>query len=637
MTEYSNDQTSGPGMGTWAEAIPLVEHLHHALVYGNVTAWLTYELYRDPGGHPVALYDDNGVKTHKFYTLKQYFHYVRPGAIRLETQSDQNDVLVTSFIHKGDNQLTIVAINRDNVAHNVDFNINSVPGLSTFNVIRTSPSENTTDLGSVSVTGSSFSYNLPSESVTTFHGTLGSAPPSDVNVDIDGSVEHQTIIGMGGQIESHTEYENNDYFWDLLFNDVGVSMLFTYGYLGHDNTDVIERFPVLVHAKNRGVQEFLAHMGSPPQSWKDANANLLPEYYDDYGDLIVNYIDNMETNTGVKYTQVCPNNEPGIGTPGDIFHFRISRSEYPKFLKIVGPKIRSNYPNIDILAPDDWNIDGSIQYANRLLPDSVAKGYVDIMSTHTYNWGSLSTPALWQTYAALAQNHNKPVAHSEGWLGGGHVMPHPSGIRTAKLIHHAFVDGQAIQFIWWDMLDRGSLDTPVGFIYSKDWPCIPMTNAGKPGGCEFPTDHVTKWGHAFKQYAHWIRPGAKRVDATSDNSNVLVSSYKHQYDSTFTIVAINDGTTSKTVDFSISNVNLVSDLDIHRTSVSEDSVNLGQVALSSGSFTYVLLAESTTTFSGSISTSCTTFQDVIANMNQWRQGQMAMPQLITSVKDWKNC
>jgi len=52
-------------------------------------------------------------------------------------------------------------------------------------------------------------------------------------VDIDGSVEHQTIEGLGGNMESHPVYENNTYFWDLLFNDIGVSAIFSYAYLGN--------------------------------------------------------------------------------------------------------------------------------------------------------------------------------------------------------------------------------------------------------------------------------------------------------------------------------------------------------------------------------------------------------------------
>jgi glucuronoarabinoxylan endo-1,4-beta-xylanase len=170
MTEYCNDGVSP--LGTWMEAPLLVQHLHNALVYGNVTAWITHEIYRDPGKTPVAIFDDNGNITPKYYTLKQYFHYVRPGAVRIRADSTSNDLLVTAFVHKQDKTFTIVVINRGASSQNVQFNINAVPGLSSVGASRTSASEKSVDLGFISVAGNSFSYAFPQDSITTFAGTF---------------------------------------------------------------------------------------------------------------------------------------------------------------------------------------------------------------------------------------------------------------------------------------------------------------------------------------------------------------------------------------------------------------------------------------------------------------------------------
>jgi len=340
-------------------------------------------------------------------------------------------------------------------------------------------------------------------------------------------------------------------------------------------------------------------MGSPPQAWK-VDGRLLPEYYDDYAHRILNYVSYIKANTGVDFTQVCPNNEPGIGKPNDVYHFQIGKTEYPEFLKVAGPILRNGLnPKVKIVAPDDWNISQSIQYANIIMADPEARNYVDVLSTHGYFWGSSnprhsSTPSLWQDFAGIAQRYSKPVALTETWLGGSNnPKSDPAGVLTAKWIHHAFVDGQAIEFQWWDMIDKGQYSgTRRGFIHSKDWPC-------KNGICEFRTNGITKWGHAFKQFAHWVRPGAIRVAASSDDSNVLVSSYKHPPDNTFTIVAINDsGDRDKRVTFNINGLNSVSTLAVYRTSLTEDSVDLGPIQVTNHAFTYTLPKESTTTFSG---------------------------------------
>ena len=57
-----------------------------------------------------------------------------------------------------------------------------------------------------------------------------------VTVTIDASVEHQTIEGLGGQMESHPEYENDTQFWDILFKEVGVSAVRLGGAMGTDLT-----------------------------------------------------------------------------------------------------------------------------------------------------------------------------------------------------------------------------------------------------------------------------------------------------------------------------------------------------------------------------------------------------------------
>jgi len=173
-------QTEFAGKGnesTWTHAFEQIQHLHNALFYGQVNAWLTYELYdnRDIGHGTI----DAGGPHPKFYTLKQYYKYVRPGAIRIDTQSGDNDVLVTSFKHNSDNTVTIVAINRKTSAESVGFNFSNISGLSNLDVIRTSATENSVNLGQVAVSNNSFTYNLPAESVTTFTGTMGGGVPTD--------------------------------------------------------------------------------------------------------------------------------------------------------------------------------------------------------------------------------------------------------------------------------------------------------------------------------------------------------------------------------------------------------------------------------------------------------------------------
>lgn len=172
LTEYCLDYDNSK-KGTWNEAIILVQHVHNALVYGRVSAWIYHELYMDPSKSPIALIDKDKHPYPKFYTMKQYFRYVRPESVRVVAESNSNDILATSFVHKEDKTFTIVVINRAKSDKKVSFVIKGINGISELVVVRTSAFENSADLGKIMVDdNSSFIYILPKESVTTFTSNM---------------------------------------------------------------------------------------------------------------------------------------------------------------------------------------------------------------------------------------------------------------------------------------------------------------------------------------------------------------------------------------------------------------------------------------------------------------------------------
>ena len=168
-----------PGSPTvWSHSLLAAQHLHNALVYGQVSAWLNFQLYKTSGGGGGLIADD-GTPYVKFHALKQYYRYVRPGAIRVSSVSGDTDIMVTAFNHQINNNFTIVVINRDTVDKTVSFNMSNLIPILNLNAYRTSVSENSVGLGSISVKANSFTFTLPGESITTFTGQLvdPQAPP----------------------------------------------------------------------------------------------------------------------------------------------------------------------------------------------------------------------------------------------------------------------------------------------------------------------------------------------------------------------------------------------------------------------------------------------------------------------------
>jgi len=426
-----------------------------------------------------------------------------------------------------------------------------------------------------------------------------------VTITIDASIEHQTIEGLGGQMESHPEYENDTQFWDILFKEVGVSAVRLGGAMGIDLTLPIfeeQEWPVYRIAKTYGLTLFPGFVHAKPE-WKSPQVinggTLLPQYYDTYSYFMRDAISYTESMTGVTVTMNSPFPEPSLGYNADpnspFYHTYMSAADYRDFIKVYGPIIKSAKPNVKIFVPLDWNVDGSITYANVILSDPQARQWVDGLATNGYGWSSgLTSAQNWQRFADLAAQYNINeiwVPEQSHCTSCGNPAADPAGIITAQWLHEALAIGNANVWQQWLLIDKGQYDSAgmVGFVHSKYWPCV-------NGVCEYSSNGITKEGYSFKQFAHWVRPGAIRIDAISPDPDILVSSYKHPTDNTFTIVAINKGSSLKTVNVNISNYNSLSNLFAYRTSATENSDYLGQVSVSNNSFAYDLPNRSITTF-----------------------------------------
>lgn len=100
MTEYSN--TTGIGYGSWEEGLAQAKLVHTALARG-VSTYVMWNLYR-PGGPgealvviPTSAGTPGYTVTPKYWTLRQFTKWVRPGAVRVAAASDDAQVLVSAF------------------------------------------------------------------------------------------------------------------------------------------------------------------------------------------------------------------------------------------------------------------------------------------------------------------------------------------------------------------------------------------------------------------------------------------------------------------------------------------------------------------------------------------------------------
>ena len=143
--------------GTFNNALDLAGAIHGSLWAGNVSLWTNWSF-----GDMQLLRNQ---PTNSFYTSKNYFRFIRPGALRIRTATNNQDVMVSAFEHPENKTLTVVVINKSLLARSARLYGNNLP--SGFKAFRTTENEKCLEVDSI--TGDVFI--LPPRSVTTFYST----------------------------------------------------------------------------------------------------------------------------------------------------------------------------------------------------------------------------------------------------------------------------------------------------------------------------------------------------------------------------------------------------------------------------------------------------------------------------------
>jgi glucuronoarabinoxylan endo-1,4-beta-xylanase len=160
MTETSGYQQD------WQGAMRLASSIYLALKFGKVSAWVYWQL-SESGPSEYALMN-RGEPTPLYHISKQFYRFIRPGAVQLESAANDTYILPLLFTHANDNSYTIVLINRSNVHKSVYIPGNVVNR--EYETFQTSSTIASSYVGQVHANGTVY---LPAQSVT----TLYSGPP----------------------------------------------------------------------------------------------------------------------------------------------------------------------------------------------------------------------------------------------------------------------------------------------------------------------------------------------------------------------------------------------------------------------------------------------------------------------------
>jgi glucuronoarabinoxylan endo-1,4-beta-xylanase len=156
-----------------ADALQWAAVIDQRIAGDSANAWLYWELNGD-GPDDQGLTISSGNPAKRAYMLGQYSKFARPGYYRIDaTRQPQSGLSVSAYQNAATNALVIIATNYTGSAMSQTFDLTNAPAFSTLTPTITSATQSLAAQSNVFLSGNSFTYTLPADSITTF---AGSAP-----------------------------------------------------------------------------------------------------------------------------------------------------------------------------------------------------------------------------------------------------------------------------------------------------------------------------------------------------------------------------------------------------------------------------------------------------------------------------
>jgi O-glycosyl hydrolase len=294
--------------------------------------------------------------------------------------------------------------------------------------------------------------------------------------------------------------------------------------------------------------------------WRQAYANYLVQYAKDYAA------------AGVPLTYVGPSNEPDYTTNYD--SMSMSPAQMASVVDVLGPTVKNSglSTQVSCCAPTGWPKAG--QYAQAIEADPTAMAYTAVATGHGYSGAPTSPLPGW----------NKPAWETEwstfdgfnpAWDDGSDA----SGMTWAQHIHQGLTGANVSAYLYWWGSTSGNGDNESLVQFS--------------GSTVQPTGRL--W--AFANYSRYIHPGAVRIGASSSNSAVNLSAYKNT-DGSVAIVALNTGSGSDSITYSLSNTGVANGATVapYLTNNSSTVAAQGTTSVANGAFTATVPGRSLVTY-----------------------------------------
>ncbi|HQY88455.1 MAG TPA: glycoside hydrolase, partial [Tepidisphaeraceae bacterium] len=410
-----------------------------------------------------------------------------------------------------------------------------------------------------------------------------------VNLTADASVKKQEIEGFGAAILSWTQHSSyqSPTFYDNLAGDLGATAVRGelwptfeknnddndpnhFNWAGFDNESLRHVFQFFQRMEERGASTFLLSFWTPPHWMKTNKAHRLggqlrDDMYAEFAEMIAAAVIVGRDMYGIDVTAVSIQNEPFFTEPYEsAFYDNINLRET---VRVVQRKLTTENLDTKLVISEDVGGVSDINrwkwFINPTLNDLETKDANLVIGTHWTNpnfmesqWSHIANSGFQSWYTELSGRPND-------WTGG---------IQTAYELSDALTKANISALFYWQFSD------------------VPTVTAALMGyGIPNPKYH------ALKHYYRYIRPGAERVETTTDNTGVYVSAFQKADNGDDTAVLLNNLSEPADVTLSLSGSNWANSFKAVQSIANSYHQPIGNVNVNAGTITITLPAKSITT------------------------------------------
>lgn len=343
------------------------------------------------------------------------------------------------------------------------------------------------------------------------------------------------------------------------------------------------------------------------------NGALATASYANYATWLANFVQSVQTYAGVTITALSVQNEPqtcatydsAVWTAAQLDTFIVSN---------LGPTFATAGLTTKIFMPESSLFTQLSTYGNTCMTDSACLAFVGGNNFHAYDARFLRPITLGPPYTGSG---GAPMTNP--WIGDGlkywmsevSSVPGSAGPNAPGCSNGQWCPTTADAMMWAALIDAlmGD-DNANAFLWFQFQGGVNGLNGPLkyyPNGTNAFPVLIAPRAYVFGQYARFIRPGYRRIDATRiPQSGVTVTAYNNAVGNVLVIVVTNQNSSPVTQTFTLTNTPNFGTLTPWTTSATQQMQQQTPVAISGGVVSATLPANSVTTFLGQ-------FQTILAN------------------------